>query len=212
MPTAMMTRPTSAPSGAGDTAEPTELDLFRRAVVGHDQIAWATLYARYAPLVRHWLGPSGDAGDTDALVNATFARFWQALDPARGACFDTLPAALAYLKLCARSVRLDDRRVTPTAELTGADAALLAVPSPAPDVPDRVAERAEADRLWRAVRTCVPNERERLVLHLSYAAGLAPREICRRHPDHFPTVGEVYRLKRLALDRLRRAPAVRALL
>jgi len=49
------------------------------------------------------------------------------------------------------------------------------------------------------------------VLYLSCVVGFSPREIQARHARDFPDVTAVYRLKRVALDRLRRAPELRAL-
>jgi len=50
------------------------------------------------------------------------------------------------------------------------------------------------------------------VAHLSFVAGLTPREIRARHPDRFVEVYEVYRLKRNVIDRLRRSGAIQQLL
>jgi hypothetical protein len=49
------------------------------------------------------------------------------------------------------------------------------------------------------------------VVYLSYAIGLKPREIWAQHPTRFRDVAEIYRLKRLALDRLRQAAAIQRL-
>ncbi|MGH2343787.1 MAG: hypothetical protein ACRDG4_01070, partial [Chloroflexota bacterium] len=52
-------------------------------------------------------------------------------------------------------------------------------------------------------------ERERRVIYLSYVVGLSPREIHARQGGEFPRMDEIYRLKRTALDRLRRSAAFR---
>jgi hypothetical protein len=62
--------------------------------------------------------------------------------------------------------------------------------------------------LWRQVSAALADEQERLVLYLSYVIGMTPRQIKDRHTDRFPDVGEVYRLKRAALLRLRHHPGL----
>src|SRR5215469_16889125 len=82
------------------------LALFILAVTRNDQEAWNCLYSQYAPLVLTWvtqhqsaasiLGQEGSA----PLVNAAFAKFAQALTPAKMENFDALAALLKYLKMC----------------------------------------------------------------------------------------------------------------
>lgn len=183
------------------------LELFRRAIVQRDDEAWAATYEQYADMVRRWLGPSHD-GD-DEPVARTFERFWQAVDGAKFARFGSLSAVLQYLKMCAHATRIDRMRA---ARSSGREEPLDDMPEVVgyDDVEDPVLRRVDAADLWATVQSALGDERERLVIYLSYAIGLAPREICRRHGTEFPDVTDVYRLKRSALDRLRRAAEVRA--
>ncbi len=81
---------------------------------------------------------------------------------------------------------------------------------PLPDqVEITVAAQVEAEGLWQAVHGCLDDRRERAVVYLSYVAGLSPREIHRRFGGQFSSTDDVYRLKRRALDRLRRGLAQR---
>ncbi len=92
------------------------LELFRRAITRRDDDAWACIYQQYAPLVLTWvnqhqsaaslLGQDGSA----PLVNAAFAKFSQALTPAKMGNFDSLAAILKYLKMCVHSVIADEVR------------------------------------------------------------------------------------------------------
>src|SRR5436305_7850207 len=92
------------------------LELFRRAIVLRDDDAWACIYQQYAPLVLTWvtqhqsatpiLGQEGSA----PLVNAAFAKFYQALTPAKMENFVSLAAILKYLKMCVHSVVADEVR------------------------------------------------------------------------------------------------------
>jgi hypothetical protein len=47
-------------------------ELFRRALVGRDEEAWAALYSQYQRLMRRWVAHA--PGDPDGLVNQAFER------------------------------------------------------------------------------------------------------------------------------------------
>src|SRR5215470_19580224 len=92
------------------------LELFRRAIVSRDNDAWACIYQQYAPLVLTWVTQHQSAAPllgqdgSGPLVNAAFAKFSQALTPAKMENFDSLAAVLKYLKMCVHSVVADEVR------------------------------------------------------------------------------------------------------
>ncbi len=184
------------------------LEVFHRAVVGREDAAWAAIYAQHGDLVRHWLALPGVDGDEG--VAAVFERFWRAVDADKFARFPSLAAVLRYLKACAYTVRMDRARVRATDRAWSLDASGHDLPS-RDDVEETVVGRLEAADLWSAVRGVLGDEREGVILYLSFTLGLSPRTIQERHAGRFPDVAEVYRLKRNVLDRLRRAPEIRAL-
>ncbi len=186
------------------------LELFRRAVAERDDEAWEAVYRQYLPVVRRWLSLRPDDGDEETA--AAFERFWRAVDGAKFARFGSLASVLQYLKMCALTARMDAARAAraSSAEEPLSDATQLI--GDGENVEDAVTERAGAAELWAVVQGCLNDERERLVIYLSCVVGLSPRDVCARHPREFPQVAEVYRLKRNVLDRLRRAPEIRALL
>jgi len=188
----------------GRRADDDDYALFERAIARRDDTAWATVYARYSDLVRHWLGPGWD--NADEGVATTFVRFWRAMDAEKFARFTSVTAVLRYLKLCAQTTRLDDTRAT---RRRGREEPLddTAHVMAAPDVlEETVLSRADRLAFWDAVQTCLTNRLEREVIYLSYVRGLCPREICARHGTQSPRVQDVYRIKRGALNRLRHAP------
>jgi hypothetical protein len=65
--------------------------------------------------------------------------------------------------------------------------------------------------LWQVIAEEVPDETERLVVYWSFALGLKPGEIHERSPERYPSVADVYRIKRNVLDRLRRSQRLRQL-
>lgn len=183
------------------------LELFRRAITARDEQAWNAIYAQYTDSVRRWLGAW--PGELDEGVAAAFERFWQALDSEKFARFGSLPAVLQYLKMCACSARLDRARATRSSANDEPLDAIYNLPA-TDNVEEAVTGHLEAWEFWHVVRDCLADERDRRVVYLSYVIGLSPRDICARHAAEFPDVTEVYRLKRNALDRLRRAPTMGA--
>jgi DNA-directed RNA polymerase specialized sigma24 family protein len=183
------------------------LELFRRAICERDELAWEALVVEYRQLVRTWVRqpPAIDDLSEDDLVNGTFARFWSAVKPERWHEFASLPAVLHYLKLCARSLVLDNVRAKRHARTVSLDCL--------PDVAMSVGEEGSiaelsANELWKEVRGALPDEREQLLAYLSMVCEMKPAEIRARHPTRFTSVAEVYRMKRNVVERLRRNPAI----
>ena len=50
--------------------------------------------------------------------------------------------------------------------------------------------------IWQTIARELPDQEERLVVYLSFALDLKPREIQRRHRDRYPSTADVYRVKR----------------
>lgn len=198
----------SAPRRPDDAAT---YECFRRAIVGRDQQAWEALYGQYRPLVLHWVyqHPAwpGSGDDAEYWANRAFERFFVALTPERFAAFPALAALLRYLKLCVHSILLDAVRAREAVALH-----LLEEddhPSAA-DVAEGVMADLTGSELWAAILAEVKDEPERLTAHHCFVLGMTPRAVQARCPEYFPTIADVYRVKRNLLDRLRRSPAIRA--
>lgn len=185
------------------------LELFRRAIVHRDDDAWACIYQQYAPLVLTWvtqhqsaaplLGQDGGA----PLVNAAFAKFSQALTPAKMDNFDSLAAMLKYLKMCVHSVVADEVRARQARQYE--ETLELIEQEPASDDPaDDVVSNISAQHLWQVIQEELNGEDERILIYLAYVHGMKPSEISSQHRRLFPTVDDVYRIKRNVLERLRR--------
>jgi DNA-directed RNA polymerase specialized sigma24 family protein len=203
-------------TGAGDFG----LELFRRAICERDEAAWAAVDELYRGLVRSWvqrhpaLRSAGQ--DADYWVSSAFARFWSAMRPERFEQFPRLGAVLRFLQMCTHSALVDEvrdqQRSRRVAESVGGEAEAFPAEQVAPGVDALEAEREERHEVWRAVARALPDERARTVVYLSFACDLPPRTIHARHPALFASVADVYRVKREALERLGRNPAVRQLL
>jgi RNA polymerase sigma factor (sigma-70 family) len=193
------------------------LELFRRAIVGRDDDAWACLYQQYAPLVLTWvnqhqsatalLGQEGSA----PLVNAVFAKFAQALTPAKMANFTSLAALLKYLKMCVHSVIADEIRARQSRQYEETLDAIEQEPA-SDDPAEDVISGLSMQHLWQVIQEELNGEDERLLIYLAYVQGMKPAEICAQQRHHFTTVEDVYRVKRNVLERLRRNQRLLALL
>lgn len=192
------------------------LELFRRAIIKRDDFAWTSIYQQYAPLVLTWVTQhqsvalilTQDGGAP--LVNASFAKFSQALTPVKMGNFDSLAALLKYLKMCVHSVVADEVRVRQSRQYE--DTLDSIEQEPASDDPaDDVVSHLSAQDLWRIILEEVPADDERILIYAAYVHGMKPSEISSQHPHIFATVDEVYRIKRNVLERLRRNRRLQAL-
>ena len=184
------------------------LELFRRAICERNELAWQVIIDEYSQLIRVWVRqqPAADELGEDEIVNGTFARFWSAVRPERWDEFETLPALLHYLKLCARSLVIDNARSQRSRVTVSLDQ--LASAAVVVHGEEGVIADLAATELWNLVRGELPDDRERLLAYLSMVCEMKPSEIRARHPARFTSVAEVYRVKRNLLDRLRRNPAI----
>jgi hypothetical protein len=185
------------------------LELFRRAIIKRDDDAWACVYQQYAPLVLTWITQHQSATSllgqdgTAPLVNGAFAKFSQALTPAKMQNFGTLAAILKYLKMCVHSVVADEvrsrhaRQYEETLELVEHEPA-------SDDLADDVISSITAQGLWQIIQEELNGEDERILMYLVYVQGMKPGEVSSQYRHIFPTVDDVYRIKRNILERLRR--------
>jgi DNA-directed RNA polymerase specialized sigma24 family protein len=184
-------------------------ELYRRAIVGRCQQAWAYVYAQYQPQVESWIRrhsafPSSGE-ELPYLVNCTFEKMWSALTPDKFAGFPSLSSLLRYLQMCVHSVLLDLVRAAERAGIiTELERADRIGETDSPALESQVLDRVERQAFWKAVSARLKNKKERRVVYGLYVLGLKPRELCARHPDLFRSASEVYRVRENVIARLRR--------
>jgi len=191
------------------------LELFRRAIDERNEAAWQAVLEIYRGLLVAQAGRkvvrSLVVEDDGFCVDRAFQRFWHATSTRQLTDFQDLASILKYLKMCLGSVLLDQARARRRqAWVSLDDVAPEGVVSddPSSEVIGHLARR----ELWAAIDRDLPDTGERLVAHLSFVAGLWPREILARHPEKFHDVYDVYRTKRNMIERLRRSQAIQSLL
>jgi hypothetical protein len=75
-----------------------------------------------------------------------------------------------------------------------------------------VVGKLAGEQLWATIAAELQDEPERVVAYLSFTRDLKPSEIFDRNPSLYASVGDVYRIKRNLVERLRRNPQVLAFL
>ena len=112
-------------------------------------------------------------------------------------------AILHYLRLCVHSVITDEVRTHQF--LQHEEPLQLTEHEPAAeDLADDVASTLSAQSLWQAIQEELNGKEERVLVYLTCIARMRPGEIRRQQPELFPTIEDVYRIKRNISERLRR--------
>ncbi|MFW5942639.1 MAG: sigma-70 family RNA polymerase sigma factor [bacterium] len=190
-------------------------ELFRRAIVEHNEAAWARICRNYGPLVAGWVKRQRAFRQTGEevsfFVNGAFAKMWSAISPEKFKSFSDLKSLLRYLQLCVSSVVTDHARNANYHQMLedlppGVDEATGV------DVEQRALDKTARSSFWQAVDARLNDDKERLVVHYSYVVGFKPGDIYREQQDLFDDVREIYRIKENVLARLRRDDALQQLL
>ena len=180
------------------------LELFRRAILQHDEDAWDWLQHCYSEFVLSWIRRHprrelayGFDSEKNYIAQA-FARFWFATAHNQKLEFNTLSAALQYLRMCLNGAIIDTLRAySRPAEMP------LPEPGSSEEEPF-VEDTIDSDELWEQLQSMFPDEREQRLIYLLYHCGLKPREIISHCPREFSDVREIYRLHRNIIERLMR--------
>lgn len=193
-------------------------ELFRRAIVTRDEVAWNCLYHRYQKLVAGWAERHSLFAlvneDPDVLVNEAFAKMWQGLTAEKFDHFADLKAVLRYLQMCVGSVIIDmaraveKRQQVEVAVESRDDGALENTvddsAAAVPDMEEVVFSQHQAEVLWQLLKTRIKNEKEYRVIFGMYVLALKPAEVLEQYPRTFQDVREIYLVKDNLLARLRR--------
>ncbi len=190
-------------------------ELWRRAIMERDQLAWEHVYDQYCPLVTGWVKrhpafPSSGE-EVQYFVNRAFERLWAALTPGKFSQFQHPKSVLRYLQMCVNSVILDGVRVAEQA-LVGSQVDVASDEGRASGrtVEDQALALVGQEEFWAEIEARLRNEKERRVVYGSFVLALKPREILAQYRDTFRDVREVYRIKGNVLARLARDPELRS--
>lgn len=188
-------------------------ELFRQALVEGSPEAWETLYAQYWMLVLQWvqqesaLAMSGE--EAQHFANRAFEKMWRSITPTKFAQFPSLAALLKYLRLCVRSVVIDEARRTHQACLQLHTLADTQLDSGA-DLAEECCDALQRTLFWSQIQARLKNPKEQQLIYCRFVLGLKPNRICEQYSDIFATPHEVYTLLQTILARLRRDAALQA--
>jgi hypothetical protein len=115
--------------------------------------------------------------------------------------FDSMAAALRYLKLSLQAAVIDTLRAYSKPKE-------VPLPDPGSDTyhieEPAIEDNYETGDMWKIIQSLLPNEREQRLAYLLYFNGLKAREIIRYVPEEFNDINEIYRLTRNIVERLTR--------
>ncbi len=177
------------------------LEIFRRAILEHNEQAWFVLQERFGESVRTWIH-SHSSSDIALLHNSeenyvaqTFSRFWIAVHEQHFE-FKTLNGALSYLHAALDGIFIDTTRTHFRSR---------EVPLPDQDSPEEPVAELPGDDLeiWNIILSLLNDERERRIAQLLYFHGLKPKYILERFPQEFTDVKEIYSVSCNIVERLR---------
>lgn len=187
-------------SDGDKTFEMYSLELLRRAIAHGDQDAWAGFQQCLEETIVTWLHehPSREAAcrgicEKDLVVQA-FERFRQAAGQGQMA-FETLAGVLVYLLASLHGAILDTLRTLSRPK---------EVSRPVPALAGELGKKDQiySNEIWEALQTLLPSPHERRLAYLLYHCGLGPQEIVRGLPQEWSDVQEIYRLRRIIVERL----------
>jgi DNA-directed RNA polymerase specialized sigma24 family protein len=192
-------------------------ELFRRAIVEHNQHAWTAIYAQYRLLVAGWIQrhPTFESSgeEADYFANRAFEKMWVSLTSARFENFSDLKSLLRYLQMCTHSVLVDHSRASGYEAADVDDEGLAGeITVQGPTTEDQAFDEVNQEGLWRWLEERLHDEKERRVMYGSFMLALKPRELYSQFPNAFADVDEVYRIKQNIIARLRRDPELNKIL
>ncbi|SRR6266487_1156924 len=179
------------------------VELLRRATVQGNQEAWGWMQECLGEVVRGWLRrhPHRAAAyrldSEENYVAQAFVRFWQATTLTQRVEFKTLAAALQYLRASLNGAILDTLRAYSRSRE-------VSLPEPGEPGEPQMEDSNDNGEVWDALKTMLPNARERRLAYLLFHCGLKSREIVRFCPQEFSDIHEIYRMRRSIVERLLR--------
>ena len=179
------------------------LELFRRALKERDPYAWETIQKSFKDMMLMWMRrhPSRKAAcsydSEENYVAQAFTRFWQATIGNEKIQFMSLAAVLRYLRASLNGIILDTLR-------TYSRPREISLPETGESGELFVEFQDDSDEVWDVIRSLLHDERQQRVAYLMYYCGLKPREIVKLRSREFPDVQEIYRLRRIIIERLQR--------
>jgi hypothetical protein len=170
------------------------VELFRRALIQRDALAWEMVQQRFNELMLRWMRshPMREVASRfdseENYVAQAFTRFWQATAVNQKIEFRSLAAVLRYLRATLNGTIYDTLRAYSRAREmplpeSGETGELIAI------------EQDDGRELWEVIKCLIPDKRQQRVAYLLFHCRLKPREIVHYCSEEFSDVQEIYRLR-----------------
>lgn len=192
-------------------------ELFRRAILLRNELAWDRIYTQYERLVQHWVErhaafpTSGE--EAQFFMNRAFEKMWLGLTPEKFEDFDDLKSILRYLQMCVHSVMVDFvRQKEYKKNFDYLQDQFPQLESQGSNAEKEVTQRIMGQTLLEFLNRQVQDEREACIVNYMLVLDLKSREVAEKFRDTFSDVNEVYRVKENLLARLRRNTELKQLL
>ena len=179
------------------------VELFRRALIQRDALAWEIVQQRFNELMLQWMRshPMREVASRfdseENYVAQAFTRFWQATAVNQKIEFRSLAAVLRYLRATLNGTILDTLR-------TYSRSREMPLPEPGETGELIAIEQDDGRELWEVIKSLIPDKRQQRVAYLLFHCRLKPREIVHYRSEEFSDVQEIYRLRRNIFERLLR--------
>jgi hypothetical protein len=179
------------------------VELLRRATTQGDQEAWAWVQHCFGGVVLNWLRCHPKRAHACRLeseehyVALAFERFWHSTTSNQRVEFNSLAAALRYLRASLNGAILDTLRVYVRSRE-------ISLPEPGEPGEPYMEDVTPGSEVWDILKKLLSNPREVRVAYLLFHCGLKPREIVHFCPQEFDDVREIYGLRRTIIERVLR--------
>lgn len=189
------------------------LELFRRAIIRHDNDAWDAIYIQYQPQVERWVyrHPKFSSIDQEAqdLTMQAIERFLKYFTAEKFSVSQSLPAILNYLQTCVNGAILDCWRKLRQVQIEQLEEKHeRKIRETGPSIEDTL----EKEELWQLIKSRLKDDKEYTLVYASIILDLSSRQILAEYPRKFRDISEVYRCSANVWARLQRDPEIRKFL
>jgi hypothetical protein len=196
------------------------LEALRRALIDGDAEALDAIYRLYLPEVLHWVRQHSAfehvSEPADHLALDSLNQFYFAVRGPKFAGFETLRAALAYLKMCVNTVMLGRLPSVPLVDVQPAEPGSEQGDDPIEQLADPDAANVERElafkEYFRDLIRLFPDRHDQLLLYCYYTLQMKPAQIVVRYRKHFADENVI----RVRMQRIRRTllrqPEIQSLL
>ncbi|MBK7893446.1 MAG: hypothetical protein IPJ90_00810 [Anaerolineaceae bacterium] len=178
-------------------------------------MAWASIQQQFHPLFIRWVLESVttpvDHFVVEDMLQVALERFWMALAAPNQPLAERFPylgALLKYIELCIKTACLEwqrgELRQDRIHKRLVAATSSGSVQRPLEQLWSQKAEATQRENLRHWLEDHCQDEAEKLIYQITFEEELKPRQIIARHPEHFPDVKDVYRIKLRLYRRVQR--------